>query len=404
MLFSDPVHDEFASWALGFAPYGGGDVGEIQALAAEVKPGDDGSFHDCFVAFARRLIEEGEEAEQKGHRATSRDCHLRAASLLGVAYHPLYGTPVDARLVEAFHLQMETFGRVLELLEPAGEPIDVPYENTKLPSFFLRAPRYAHDVRPVILVGGGWDSTVVENFLGIGMAALRRGYHVLLHDGPGQGKLLVDEGLPLRHDWEHVVAPVVDAALAIDVVDATRIVYEPWSLGGYFAPRVAAHEPRLAAIIADPGQLDVGVKFADAMKMFGLGDDAIARLPRLDPTDERKIMAVVEDNRSMRWKIVQRGFWTNGASSLPAWLAELERWKLEPDEVAAIHCPTLVTAAESDMASSNAKELYDSLSCRKGFIQFSDAEGAGMHCELLNRSMANRKILDWLDEALAVES
>ena len=48
---------------------------------------------------------------------------------------------------------------------------------------------------------------MVENFLGIGVAAVRRGYHVLIHDGPGQGTLLVDEGLTLRHDWEKPSSP-----------------------------------------------------------------------------------------------------------------------------------------------------------------------------------------------------
>ena len=31
---------------------------------------------------------------------------------------------------------------------------------------------------------------------------------------------------------------------------------------------------------------------------------------------------------------------------------------------------------------------------------FGNADGAGMHCEALNRSMANRQILDWLDDTL----
>jgi alpha-beta hydrolase superfamily lysophospholipase len=402
MLFSDPVHDEFASWVLGLAPYGGGDVGEVQALATQVKAGDDGSFYDAFSQLAHRRIDEGDAAAAKGHHATACDCYLRAASLLAVAYHPLYGTPVDSRLASAFHLQMDTFDRAVPLFDPPAEKVDVPYENTKLPAYFLRAPGHEKDVRPVILVGGGWDSTVVENLLGIGVAALRRGYHVLLHDGPGQGRLLVDDGLPLRHDWEKVVTPVVDAALAIDVVDGRRVVYEPWSLGGYFAPRVAAYEHRLAAIVADPGQLDVGGKFGGAMKMFGLDDDAIARLPAMHAADEQRVMTAVNADRALRWKIVQRGFWTNGASDLPSWLAELAKWKLEPDEVAEIRCPTLVTSAAHDMASSDAKDLYDALTCTKTFIEFTDADGAGMHCEILNRSMANRKILDWLDEMLGV--
>jgi hypothetical protein len=180
----------------------------------------------------------------------------------------------------------------------------------------IRAAGHENDVRPVVLVGGGWDSTVVENYFGIGAAALARGYHVLLHDGPGQGRLLIDEGRTLRADWEHVVTPVVDAALAIDVVDPDGIVYEPWSLGGYMAPRVAAFEHRLAAIVADPGQLDVGGKFTHALRFAGLSDEAVARLPELDPDDEAKAMSLIDGDRDFHWKVVQRGFWTNGASDL----------------------------------------------------------------------------------------
>jgi pimeloyl-ACP methyl ester carboxylesterase len=398
-LFSDPLHDEFASLALGFAPYGGADVGEVQVLASQVKAGDDTSFFDAFSAMARRRIDDGDEAATMGHRAAARDCYLRAACFLGRAYHPLYGTPVDARLVDAFHLQMDTFDEAMVLNDPPAEKLDIPYDGTTLPAYFLRARGYESARRPVILVGGGWESTVVENYLGIGAAALQDGYHVLLHDGPGQGRLLIDGGLPLRHDWEKVITPVVDAALAIDVVDPDRIVYEPWSLGGYMAPRAAAFEHRLAAIVADPGQIDVGIKFKGAFAKLGLSDEALAKLPQLAPEDEREIMAVIDGNRSLHWKIVQRGFWTNAAADLSSWIAEMDKWKLDPDTVAQIRCPTLVTAAQ-DMASSNAKELYAALTCPKDFIQFTDADGAGAHCEMVNRSMANRKILDWLDETV----
>jgi alpha-beta hydrolase superfamily lysophospholipase len=285
-------------------------------------------------------------------------------------------------------------------LDPPGEKLAIPYEGTTLPGYFVRAPGQANDVRPTVIVGGGWDSTYAENHVGIGVAALRRGYHVLIHDGPGQGRPLVDEGIPLRYDWEKVVTPVVDAALAIDVVDPDRIVYHAWSLGGYFAPRVAAYEHRFAAIVADPGQLDVGTKFFGLAKAFGLDDAAAGKLPAIDPEDAQKVLAGVEKNRPMRWKIVQRGYWTNGAPDLPSYFAEMAKWKLKPEEVAAIRCPTLITAAQSDPVSSNAKDLYDALTCPKTFVEFQDADGAGAHCESLNRSMANRVIIDWLDETL----
>jgi hypothetical protein len=51
------------------------------------------------------------------------------------------------------------------------------------------------------------------------------------------------------------VGPLVDAALRIDVVDPKGIVFEPWSLGGYMAPRAAAFEHRLAAVVCDPEDL-----------------------------------------------------------------------------------------------------------------------------------------------------
>lgn len=399
--FPDEVHDEFASWLLGLAPYGGADVGEIEALVPLVEPGDDGSFYDACVVTANARIFEGDEAARGGHLHSAYDCYLRAALFLGVGYHPLYGTPVDPRLVDAFHLQMETFAKALRLGVVDAAPIDVPYENTKIPAWFLRAPGHETERRPTILVGGGWDSTMVENFLGIGAAALPRGYHVLLHDGPGQGALLVDEGLTLRHDWERVVTPVVDAALGIDVVDPDRIVYEPWSLGGYMAPRVAAYEHRLAAVIADPGQMDVGGKVTGPMAMLGLSADAIAKLPDLSAEDTKTIMDFFDGNRPFHWKIVQRGFWTNGGGDLSGWLAEIMKWKLTPGEIADITTPMLVTAAESDPVAQEAKALYEMLPGPKTFMQFSNAEGAGMHCEIMNRSMANRRILDWIDDTLA---
>jgi alpha-beta hydrolase superfamily lysophospholipase len=398
--FTDPVHDEFVGWLYGMSPYGGADAGEIDALVPLVKDGDDGSFHDACRATAEARIAEGDAAAAAGHAHTAYDCYLRAALFCAVGIHPLYGTPVDARLVDTFHLGMATFEQALRTGVFQAEPVDVPYEGTKIPAWFVRAPGHEQDRRPAILVGGGWDSTMIENHLGIGIAALQRGYHVLLHDGPGQGALLVDEGLTLRHDWEAVVTPVIDAALGIDVVDSDRLVYEPWSLGGYMAPRVAAHEHRLAAVIADPGQTDVGAKITGPLAMLGLDDAAIARLPELAPADEKKIMDFFASNRAFNWKIIKRGLWTNGGGDLSGWLAEMMQWKLTAEEIAAIDTPMLITAAQSDPVAADAQGLYDALPGTKTLLEFTDAEGAGMHCEALNRSMANRRILDWLDDTL----
>jgi hypothetical protein len=38
---------------------------------------------------------------------------------------------------------------------------------------------------------------------------------------------------------------------------------------------------------------------------------------------------------------------------------------------------------------------------RERLIKFTAAEGARDHCEMMNRSLVNRAVLEWLDEILA---
>ena len=68
-----------------------------------------------------------------------------------------------------------------------------------------------------------------------GIAAVERGWHALIFDGPGQGAALYDQGLPFRPDWEAVITPVVDFALARPGVDPAPIALarrQPgWLLG-----------------------------------------------------------------------------------------------------------------------------------------------------------------------------
>jgi hypothetical protein len=42
-----------------------------------------------------------------------------------------------------------------------------------------------------------------------------------------------------------------------------------------------------------------------------------------------------------------------------------------------------------------AQAFFDALRCRKDFFRFTSAEGAGDHCEMMNRSLSNRRALDW---------
>jgi hypothetical protein len=69
---------------------------------------------------------------------------------------------------------------------------------------------------------------------------------------------------------------------------------------------------------------------------------------------------------------------------------------------AAISRPTLVCDAEGDLFfKGQPQELYDRLTCPKTMIVFTEAEGAGAHCQVGASRLAFARIYDWLDETLA---
>ena len=137
---------------------------------------------------------------------------------------------------------------------------------------------------------------MVENYLGIAVASLRRGYDVLLDDGPGQGRLLVDEGLALCHDWDTSSRRGrCRSSRSTSSTEGHRLpAVEPRRLHG---ARVAALSTALPRSSADPGQLDVGGKFTVLLSMVGSSADAIAKLPAIDPADEKKVMSLIDGDR-----------------------------------------------------------------------------------------------------------
>jgi len=129
-----------------------------------------------------------------------------------------------------------------------SERFAVPYGGATLPGHFFRA---GDPTAPTILVIGGADTCHEDRFLSQGRHYLERGYNVALIDLPGQGATPAD-GLFWEPDTEKPVGAVIDALVERHGVDPSRLALLGMSLGGYFAARSAAEEPRLAAVIATP--------------------------------------------------------------------------------------------------------------------------------------------------------
>ncbi len=398
--FPDPLHEEFATWALGFAPFGGADLGEVAAISTRVIPGDDASYFTEWSTAADAHLEAGEAAEARGGYPTAHEEGLRAACFYGVAMHVVYGAPTDPRMRSAFASQSRAFALAMRTRPDPAERLEVPFQGDTMPAYFVPAVGMAGSRRPLIILTNGYDATMADMYLGMAVSATRRGFHCLLFDGPGQGAMLVEKGVPLRADWENVVTPVVDAAVARDDVEAGSVVLQGWSLGGYLAPRAASGEPRLAALVADPGSLGMAESLPLMGRMLGLSRAAVADLPDISEADAKAVLSTVTANRKLEWTILKRGYWVGGVDSLPALLRSMMAFTLE-GRFDAIRCPTLLTAAEADPLSRDSDALAAKLNCPTTVISFTSAEGAGDHCELLNRTLANRRIYDWVEETLA---
>jgi len=398
MLFKNEAHEEFGSWPLAYIPYGGADFGEVRAVAEAVGDGDDSAFYAAWNAAGDRLRAEGDAALAKGHRASARDCYLRASAFHAASYHPLYGAPIDPRILTAFRKQTDALEAGLALDSPSVRPISIPYETTPMPGYFIPAQGHENDVRPLIIINGGYDSTITDSYFLSSVAASRRGYHSLVFDGPGQGAMLYQHGIPLRPDWERVIGPVVDFALDHPLVDPAHIALNGASLGGHLAPRAASGEPRIAALIADPGTWSIADGFRDVlMRVFKLPPEAVADLGALDQDILDRADAFIRNDRTLYWKVVQRGFWVHGVDDLRGFLASSELFTMK-GRAELIRCPTLITKAENDRLSVSADAFFEALRCPKTLMAFTAAEGAGTHCEMGNRSLFNRRVLDWLDE------
>ncbi|MFI9329321.1 alpha/beta hydrolase family protein [Kitasatospora sp. NPDC052868] len=188
---------------------------------------------------------------------SARDGFLRASNYYRSAEFFLHGRPCDPRHEHAYERSVECFRAAAALFSPVIEPVEIPYEGTALPGYLYRVDD-SGTPRPTLIMHNGFDGTAEElHFFGA-MAGVERGYTVLVFDGPGMPGPRHREGLVFRPDWEHVVTPVVDFAEALPDVDNSRIALLGISMGGVLAPRAAAFEHRLAALVAVDGLYDLG--------------------------------------------------------------------------------------------------------------------------------------------------
>jgi len=207
----------------------------------------------CSAWSARGAVHEqiGREALARKNFLTAGECLQRA----GVYYHfAAFLFVHDVPQMKIAHMKgVACRQAALPYLRPAGERVEIPYQGKTLAGI-LRKPAGA-DKPPVMVMAVGLDSTKEETEA-YEEPFLARGVATLVFEGPGQGEAQYD--FAIRGDYEVPVTAVIDYVETRRDLDTARIGIWGVSLGGYYAPRAAAHDKRIKACIALGGPFDWG--------------------------------------------------------------------------------------------------------------------------------------------------
>ncbi|MES9536775.1 alpha/beta hydrolase [Actinomadura sp. NPDC000600] len=379
-----PAFDFEALRGLWTAAYDGGEVGEVAAVMARVRRGDFESWYREWSAMADRVAARGRAYGEPVSRGTAM---LRAANYWRQAEFFLDAT--DPRRAAAATAGSDLFDAGLEALGTDVTRARIPYDGADLEALFM-APADP-DARTVLVVQGGFDSTLEELYFMIGAAAVRRGHCVLMFTGPGQGSALREHGMPFTAEWEHPTRAVLDWLGGF--VEARLLVGVGISFGGHLLARAAAFEPRYDGVVLYdyfPGMLTAF--------LHNVPRPVRGAFQRMPWWMRRAVPLYGRFDAQARWGI-GNALWTFGAATLPGLIDAMRPFD-DRDWAGDITADGLVLLAEREhfydpaLGHDFAARLTGARSVR--VHTFAEADGGHLHCQNGALQQAHEVIFDWV--------
>jgi 2,6-dihydroxypseudooxynicotine hydrolase len=175
--------------------------------------------------------------------------HTAAGELTRASIYYFFGQfliwdDAEAKRIVSDH-SARTFRQAAPYLDPPLRPIDIPYGGLAMPGY-LRLPKGV-DKPPCVLLLNGLDTTKEEQLV-ISNLCVQRGLATLTFDGPGQGETFHKK--KMWPGYTDAVQAAVDFAVKLSEIDPARVGVIGRSLGSHYAPRIAALDDRIKAVVS----------------------------------------------------------------------------------------------------------------------------------------------------------
>ncbi len=368
------------------------DIAEVLTVVEKITPGDFESWYQQFNKLASHIHS---TAPDSRHPVSARNAMFRAANYYRTADFFLHGNPADPRIMELWDNQTACFDKAISLLEVPGERFEIKTAGFNIPAIFYKAAK-DDKPRPVLLLCTGYDGSQEEMLHMHGFAALERGFNIITFEGPGQPTVVRKQKVGFITEWEKVVTPVVDYCQNIASIDSAKVILLGSSFGGFLAPRAAAFEHRLAAVVCVDGIYNVYESFTKVLP------PALTKLLQENNKDtvDLVVKKAMEQSTKLRWS-AEQGCWAFTTSSPYEFLIRTKSMTME-NIAKNIQCPVLICEGEADsfFAGDQPKQLADAIGTLATLRILTAADAAQDHCHVGAYDFAMRVVMDWIEDEI----
>lgn len=359
----------------------GGNHGEVDVacrpiIEAAASGGDAGTakLFDSWIAVADQVCKNAEEDEKHGYLLSAGTKYGRASGYY-LSAERMQSRDYAPRWA-AYDKGLALYKKYVELSGLHVDFIDIPFDDDSYPAIFV------HDgsgtARPALVSCNGLDSMKEQVMMaGHGIENLRRGINTLFVDQPGTGEALRKRGLAAVYDTERWATPAWEYLAGRSDVISSKIGMFGLSLGGYYAPRAAANEPRFA-LCAVMG----------ANHVWG----------------ERQKERLAKDGENPVPHYWDHVMWVWGKDNMDDFMAYMPNVTLD-GQIEKLKMPFLVThgAGDRQIPLHNAHRSYEQAvnSVKRHLRIFTEADFEIEHCGADNGTAMRDYIADWCAQTFA---